>query len=456
MVALAASVTFEQTTYPAGTDHTAMPPAVVDQIRNPLAWVGGTAPALSAQPGPGKSRIILADLTSAPKARAALGLGTAALLDAGDITAAGPGRVNVRAAGAAGNGSTDDTDAIQAAIDDLPVAGGTVYFPAGTYRLTDTLTLRSNLILVGDGDGASLLQQVGANKDCLAGVALNKVVIESLYLVGTGAGTGSGLNLTKGANDAVPYIRIRDVTVESFGRDGVAIENPIVSVLDRVQCQSNGRYGFNLYGQAGGAAATSCVLTACYGNGNDTVGLRLFNVVYATLSGCAADHNPIGYLIDSCQGVTVAGTGAEGNATAGIRITGGYGNTLVGAWVYDNRGIGVHVTGNAQTSTVIAATDNTPGGTATSFIKVDTGSQATLIGCNNTTVNSLASGTTNVAADASGGAQFQGYTALLGPAEFSDDLTCYVATKGLVLTDRSNGNQYRLKVTAGVLAVEAL
>lgn len=64
------------TTYPAGTDHGAMPAAHVDRIRNPAAWVGSTPPALSSLPY-GKSRISPADLSNASRARAALGVNTA-------------------------------------------------------------------------------------------------------------------------------------------------------------------------------------------------------------------------------------------------------------------------------------------------------------------------------------------------------------------------------------------
>ena len=45
----------------------------------------------------------------------------------------GPGTiVDVTQYGAAGDGATDDTAAIQAAIDAVPAAGGTVMFPPGT------------------------------------------------------------------------------------------------------------------------------------------------------------------------------------------------------------------------------------------------------------------------------------------------------------------------------------
>ncbi len=45
---------------------------------------------------------------------------------------------NVKRYGAKGDGSTDDTTAIQAAITAAQVAGGTVYFPAGIYIVTPT------------------------------------------------------------------------------------------------------------------------------------------------------------------------------------------------------------------------------------------------------------------------------------------------------------------------------
>jgi hypothetical protein len=61
--------------------------------------------------------------------------------------------VNVRDKGAVGNGVTDDTAAIQAAIDQVGGTGGTVYVPDGTYRIKcrtsgDTriaLNLKSNM-----------------------------------------------------------------------------------------------------------------------------------------------------------------------------------------------------------------------------------------------------------------------------------------------------------------------
>jgi|GEM_PF-3027199 len=57
--------------------------------------------------------------------------------------------LNVRWFGAKGDGSTDDTAALQAALD--AGAGKSVYVPAGEYITTDALTLSSGTILFGDG-----------------------------------------------------------------------------------------------------------------------------------------------------------------------------------------------------------------------------------------------------------------------------------------------------------------
>jgi hypothetical protein len=59
--------------------------------------------------------------------------------------------VSVKDFGAAGNGSTDDTNAINNAIASL-TNGGTIYFPRGRYRITSTVTITGRPIwFIGEG-----------------------------------------------------------------------------------------------------------------------------------------------------------------------------------------------------------------------------------------------------------------------------------------------------------------
>lgn len=82
-------------------------------------------------------------------------------------TAAGTlmnGYYNVKDYGAAGDGSTDDTEAVKKCIAAAKSKSGTAYFPAGTYLVTETVkvTKDDSKILTVKGDGAGKTLIVGA------------------------------------------------------------------------------------------------------------------------------------------------------------------------------------------------------------------------------------------------------------------------------------------------------
>jgi hypothetical protein len=70
--------------------------------------------------------------------------------------------INVQRFGARGDGVTNDTAAIQAAIDAAP-QGSTIYFPAGTYVVSNfQVRNRSGLSFTGEGEKSVIKQKAGA------------------------------------------------------------------------------------------------------------------------------------------------------------------------------------------------------------------------------------------------------------------------------------------------------
>lgn len=83
---------------------------------------------------------------------------------------------NVKDFGAKGDGTTDDSAAIQAALD----LQGHVYIPAGTYLINTTLRIKSNTKLYGDGVEATILQEGGAGTT-LATMSTSILINQAYY-----------------------------------------------------------------------------------------------------------------------------------------------------------------------------------------------------------------------------------------------------------------------------------
>jgi hypothetical protein len=63
---------------------------------------------------------------------------------------------NIKDFGAIGDGVANDTAALQAAINAIPSIGGSIYIPAGRYKITSTITIYNKTVSIyGDGSGQS-------------------------------------------------------------------------------------------------------------------------------------------------------------------------------------------------------------------------------------------------------------------------------------------------------------
>lgn len=86
---------------------------------------------------------------------------------------------NVKAYGAVGDGVTDDTDAIQELIDSLPTRGGDIFFPEGTYIITNTLTIKHHGVSLKGVTSASTYADQAAMQPGVAGTSVIQASLTS-------------------------------------------------------------------------------------------------------------------------------------------------------------------------------------------------------------------------------------------------------------------------------------
>lgn len=110
--------------------------------------------------------------------------------------------------GAIGDGVTDDTTAIQAAINDVQDDGGIVYFPPGDYKITSELLISlsvgsGGIILEGAGQNASVLVPTTLTQNCIHIKSYEPVAIRDLAIYSSVTKTaGAGIYVEGPISDA--------------------------------------------------------------------------------------------------------------------------------------------------------------------------------------------------------------------------------------------------------------
>lgn len=148
--------------------------------------------------------------------------------------------VNVKDHGAKGNGVADDHAAIMAAVE-FAGDGGTVYFPAGKYRITDTLATRQGQRWVGaalnsdarpDRSGTYIFSDHGGNA-----ITIGKdksASIESMRIQGPGFARKESV----GVHCTSSSCTLRDVSIWNFQR-GMYLKEVWYGVVDRCHFMEN-------------------------------------------------------------------------------------------------------------------------------------------------------------------------------------------------------------------------
>jgi len=93
--------------------------------------------------------------------------------------------INVRDYGAKGDGVTDDSAAIQSALD----LQGHIYIPAGTYLINTSLRIKDNTWLFGDGTEATILKEGGAGTTL--GTMSTSILVNQAHFDDNAAGNDS-------------------------------------------------------------------------------------------------------------------------------------------------------------------------------------------------------------------------------------------------------------------------
>lgn len=291
--------------------------------------------------------------------------------------------VSVKDFGATGDGSTDDTTAIQAAIN--ASYGSTLYFPAGTY-IVSALTVSNSLNLVGVGYTFTTLKlKNSANNIPLTISAATNVSMSDLTVDGNKANNASGFSCVRinGASDAPEFHRVRfanaktdglsqagtvskllvsECVAENCGNDGMSISSATTSLIISNRSSGNGRFGIvvtSSYNRVIGNACFNNTSTGiafvsasyCVANGNSCFGNTghglQFNACFNSVqSGNNCSSNGISGLDQTlgCNNCTTIGNLSWGNTVRGIEIDSAtYQAVVTGNVVLNNGEVGISV-----------------------------------------------------------------------------------------------------------------
>lgn len=206
-------------------------------------------------------------------------------------------------------GGTDDTAAIQSAINAAIDTASNVYIPAGTYLISSSLNYSPKLRrLFGDGPYKTnlIVTSPSINADIISFYDTNYFTLEGIYFRGPGINAGAGgvrfdLNIFGSQEGLI----VKNVVVEGTGGNGVHMNAPILSTLENVKCYATAGFGFWAYN------GTSTSFSKCYALTGVVDGFHLQSMTYCTMDSCAAEYAGSAYNLYNSNNITLNGCGGE-------------------------------------------------------------------------------------------------------------------------------------------------
>ena len=212
---------------------------------------------------------------------------------------------NVRDFGAKGDGITDDSAAIQAALD----LQGRVYIPAGTYLVNTTLRIKSNTKLYGDGIEATILKE-GGDGTTLPG--MNTSILENQAYVDTDPAGNDSMHVENIAFHGQRSVAVADgsATSSNKGIGGVYFQYASRSRIRDCYFKdgwsgfviTGTRTGFNSQSQNSIFDCTVFNATSWSQNGNAGVprGI-LLGTAFTYMRGCSTKTCATGFYLGAAQ-----------------------------------------------------------------------------------------------------------------------------------------------------------
>jgi hypothetical protein len=154
---------------------------------------------------------------------------------------------NVAAYGAIGDGVTDDTSAIQAAIDAAEAGEGIVVLSAATY-VVSALTIDDRVKIIGDARRTTVLQASGTGSGSVIDVAPaadDVVYIENLALDLSGEATATGISLSN-----MQRAKLRELYI-SNGAVGIQVDTSGTCFFEHLRLLDQTTSGIVLDGDGG-------------------------------------------------------------------------------------------------------------------------------------------------------------------------------------------------------------
>lgn len=224
--------------------------------------------------------------------------------------------VSVKDFGAVGDGVTDDTAAIQAAL----TAHKNVHFPAGSYKISTALVLDNNHYLIGDGVGITTVNQITTDQYATTATSKTEIKISGITWVGTNSGIADGLYFTQ-----CTYCVVESCEVNLFGHNGINFYRSSYCEAINNKCTGNRISGINVGGTTSSAAEYNKVIgNSCIANSSTgTYGGGIFfyinaNYCIASENVCNLSVDGYGILVTDCIGTTVNNNTCKANTYSGL------------------------------------------------------------------------------------------------------------------------------------------